>query len=121
MPFEKPYYPKLSNLITLDNIPSALDFIRNIAQNIFNKIHYKNYQSSISPLGESAFYSLSIVTKDRLDFELFYGLKFVLNRDQEDTEISAFPVTPRSRAIVSRGKSLQHSRKLSGLPEPPYG
>ncbi|HUH36083.1 MAG TPA: hypothetical protein VL022_09645 [Moheibacter sp.] len=93
MPFEKPYYPKLSNLITLDNIPSTLDFIRNIAQNIFNKIHYKNYQSSISPLGESAFYSLSIVTKDRLDFELFYGLKFVLNRDQEDTEISAFPVT----------------------------
>jgi hypothetical protein len=88
-----PYYPKLSDLISLDNIPSSLDFIRNISQNIFGRIFYKNYQVSVSPLGETAFYSLSIVAKDRIDFELFFGMKFVLNRDQENDDISSFPVT----------------------------
>lgn len=51
----QPYYPKLSNLITLDQLPSSLDFVKNMAQAMFNKIFYKNYQASISPLGESAF------------------------------------------------------------------
>jgi len=29
------YYPKLSDLITLDNIPSSLDFVKTISQSIF--------------------------------------------------------------------------------------
>ncbi|KMQ69204.1 hypothetical protein ACM39_03620 [Chryseobacterium sp. FH2] len=87
------YYPRLSNLITLDSLPSSLDFVKNIAQSIFSKIYYKNYQGSISPLGNSAFYSLSIVSKTRLEFNLVYGLKFVLNRDHQDNSISSFPVT----------------------------
>jgi hypothetical protein len=87
------YYPRLSNLITLDSLPSSLDFAKNIAQSIFSKIYYKNYQESVSELGDSAFYSLSIVSKTRLEFDLVYGLKFVLNRDYEDNTISSFPVT----------------------------
>ena len=87
------YYPRLSNLITLDSLPSSLDFVKNLAQSIFSKIYYKNYQGSISPLGDSAFYSLSIVSKTRLEFNLVYGLKFVLNRDHQDNSISSFPVT----------------------------
>lgn len=89
------YYPRLSNLITLDSLPSSLDFVKTLAQSIFSRIYYKNYQGSISPLGESAFYSLSIVSKTRLEFDLIYGLKFVLNRDHEDNTISSFPVTVR--------------------------
>lgn len=89
------YYPRLSNLITLDSLPSSLDFVKNLAQSIFSKIYYKNYQGSISPLGDSAFYSLSIVSKTKLEFDLIYGLKFVLNRDYEDDTISSFPVTVR--------------------------
>lgn len=87
------YYPRLSNLITLDKLPSSLDFVKNITENIFSKIYYKNYQSSVSPLGESAFYSLSIVSKTKLEFNLVYDLKFILNRDHEDNTISSFPVT----------------------------
>ena len=90
---QKPYYPKLSDLITLDNIPSSLDFVKNISQSIFSKLYYKNYQASIGSLGESAFYSLSIVPKDQIGFDLVYGLKFVLNRDYEDSTISSFPIT----------------------------
>lgn len=88
-----PYYPKLSGLITLDNIPSSLDFVKNISNSIFGRIFYKNYQESVSPSGDSAFYSLAIVSKTRLDFDLIYGIKFVLNRDHEDGGISSFPIT----------------------------
>lgn len=89
------YYPRLSNLVTLDSLPSSLDFVKNLADGIFSKIYYKNYQGSISPLGDSAFYSLSIVSKTKLKFNLIYGLKFVLNRDHDDDTISSFPVTVR--------------------------
>src|SRR5690606_27704738 len=40
-----------------------------------------------------AFYSLKIVTKDRIESDLFFGLKFILNRDFDDQGISSFPVT----------------------------
>ncbi len=67
--------------------------MKNISQSIFSKLYYKNYQASVSSLGESAFYSLSIVPKDQIAFDLVYGLKFVLNRDYEDSSISSFPIT----------------------------
>src|SRR5690606_16917352 len=79
--------------VTLDQIPSSLDFVKNMAQAMFNKIYYKNYQESLSPLGESGFYSLSIVAKDRVGFDLPFGIKFVLNRDFQSFTISSFPVT----------------------------
>ena len=88
-----PYYPKLSNLMTLDSIPSSLDFVKNISQQAFDRVYYNNLQSSVSPLGDSAFYSLDIVTKNRIDFDLIYGMKFVLNKDQQNNSISSFPVT----------------------------
>jgi hypothetical protein len=88
-----PYYPKLSDLITLDDIPASLEFVKNISQLIFDKIHYKDLQISLSPSGESAFYSLEIVTKNRIDLELIYGLKLIINRDQLDGSISSFPIT----------------------------
>ncbi|MFP3833437.1 hypothetical protein [Chryseobacterium sp. SIMBA_028] len=88
-----PYYPKLSNLITLDNIPSSLGFVKNISQQVFSRVYYKDFQASVSSSGDSAFYSLSIVAKERINFDLVYGLKFVLNRDAQNGQISSFPVT----------------------------
>ncbi len=51
---QNPFYPKLSDLITIDQIPESLGFVQTILQLVFNKIYYKGYQSSISPLGNSA-------------------------------------------------------------------
>lgn len=87
------YYPSLKNLITLDAIPDSVDFIKSTLTNLFSKIHYKDFQSSVSNDGSVAFYSLRIVTKERLDVDLFFGLKFVLNRDFDNQGISSFPVT----------------------------
>ena len=87
------YYPSLKNLITLDAIPDSVDFIKSALTNLFSKIHYKDFQSSVSNDGSVAFYSLRIVTKEPLDVDLFFGLKFILNRDYTDPQISSFPVT----------------------------
>ncbi|MDM1556993.1 hypothetical protein HX126_20780 [Chryseobacterium indologenes] len=89
----QPYYPKLSNLISFNNLPTGLDFVSSLSQDIFSNLYYKNYQASVSPLGESAFYSMSIVAKKRIEFNLVYGLKFILNKDHLDNTISSFPVT----------------------------
>ncbi|WP_294298126.1 hypothetical protein [uncultured Chryseobacterium sp.] len=75
------YYPKISDLITLDKIPESLGFVQNISQLLFNKIYYKDYQVSSSPLGDNAFHSLSIVSRERIGFNLPFDPKIVLNRD----------------------------------------
>jgi len=35
----KRYYPKLSSIVTLDDFPEALSFIKVALQDIFNHIH----------------------------------------------------------------------------------
>ena len=87
------YYPSLKNLITLDAIPDSVDFIKSALTNLFSKIHYKDFQSSVSSDGSVAFYSLRIVTKKKIECDLFFGLKFILNRDFDNQGISSFPVT----------------------------
>lgn len=89
---EPKYYPSLKNLISLDQIPDSVDFIKTALSNLFGKIYYKDFQSSISNDGSVAFYSLRIVTNERLHVDLFFGLKFILNRDFDDQGISSFPV-----------------------------
>lgn len=65
-------YPSLKNLITLDAIPDSFDFIKSALTRVFSKIHYKDFQSSVSNDGSVAFYSLRIVTKEPLDMYFFF-------------------------------------------------
>lgn len=55
------YYPKLSEVVTVDNLPEFLQFVQNGLNAIFDKIHYKNLQYSKNPKGDAAFYSLEVV------------------------------------------------------------
>ena len=87
------YYPSLKNLITLDSVPDSFDFVKTLAADVFNKIFYKDFQSSVSNNGATAFYSLEIVTREQIGFDLFLGLRFILNRTINQNEISSFPVT----------------------------
>ncbi|MCQ9637798.1 hypothetical protein MP478_00180 [Chryseobacterium sp. WG14] len=89
------YYPRLSSVITKDDIPDILGFIKDGVTNLLDKIYYKDLQYSKGPKGDSAFYSLSIVSK-RIDIEIpGTGIALVLNPDLEnnDSKISAFPIT----------------------------
>ncbi|HKX87296.1 MAG TPA: hypothetical protein VJL37_11540 [Flavobacterium sp.] len=92
----KRYYPALSSVVSLDDFPESLGFIKQGLQSLFSKIHYKDLQYKKSPKGDAAFYSLTIVSR-KLAIELFgSGVSLVLNPDESgdpDFNISAFPVT----------------------------
>ena len=62
------YYPRLSSVVSEQDIPDILGFIKTGVVNLLNKIHYKDLQYSKSAKGDAAFYSLSIVS-NRLDIE----------------------------------------------------
>jgi hypothetical protein len=89
------YYPRLSEVVTVDDLPEFLSFVENGLNAIFDKIHYKNLQYSKGYRGDSAFYSLDIVTSKKLALPLPFGLGLVLNPDLKDgdSDISSFPIT----------------------------
>jgi hypothetical protein len=89
------YYPRLSEVITIDDLPEFLSFVQDGFNNIFDKIHYKNLQYSKSYRGDSAFYSLDIVSSKKLALKLPFDLALVLNPDLTggDSNISSFPIT----------------------------
>ncbi|MBF7093216.1 hypothetical protein IUY40_16915 [Flavobacterium sp. ALJ2] len=89
------YYPRLSEVITADDLPEFLSFVQNGLNAIFETIHYKNLQYSRGYRGDSAFYSLDIVTNKKLAIPLPFDLALVLNPDLtgDDSTISSFPIT----------------------------
>ncbi|WP_166922442.1 hypothetical protein [Flavobacterium poyangense] len=88
------YYPRLSEIVTVDDLPEFLSFVENGLNSIFDKIHYKNLQYSKGYRGDSAFYSLDIVTGEKLAIPLPFGLGLILNPDLNgNSSISSFPIT----------------------------
>lgn len=87
------YYPRLSEIASIDDMPAYLSFLQNGINTIFSKIHYKNLQYTKSPNGDAAFYSLDIVSNKKLSISLPGGIDLVLNPDATDANISAFPVS----------------------------
>ncbi|MCK9217943.1 MAG: hypothetical protein M0P77_08535 [Firmicutes bacterium] len=88
------YYPKLSEIITIEDLPEFLSFVQDGLNAIFDKIHYKNLQYSKSFRGDAAFYSLDIVTRKPIKLALPFDMALVLNPDMDgDNNISSFPIT----------------------------
>jgi len=84
-------YQPVSNLFTHSSLPDSFDFIKSALDALFSKIYYKDFQSSVSNDGSVAFYSLRIVTRERLEFKIPGTEKsFILNLDYEDSNISSF-------------------------------
>ncbi|HAS39357.1 MAG TPA: hypothetical protein DCS93_02715 [Microscillaceae bacterium] len=90
------FYPTLASVVDKDQIPDALGFLKDSIDFLLNKVHYKDLQYTKSPNGDSAHYSLSIVSRTRLDIEIpGTGIYLVLNPDLTggNVDISAFPIT----------------------------
>lgn len=88
------YYPAISDIVTVNEIPEILSFIRDGIVVIFDKVYYKNLQFSKSIKGDAAFYSLDIVSLQKLGIEIpGTGIFFVLNPDFQNNGISSFPFT----------------------------
>nr|WP_294781828.1 hypothetical protein [uncultured Flavobacterium sp.] len=100
-PTSQKYYPSLSTVVSLDDFPDALGFIKDGIKQIFDKVYIKDFQASISPRGESGFYGLSIVSKKRLQFQIPGTEMFlILNPDNTDSSISSFPVTVEYQWLI---------------------
>lgn len=100
-PTTQKYYPSLSTVVSLDDFPDALGFIKDGIQQIFDKVYIKDFQASISPRGESGFYGLSIVSKERLQFQIPGTEMFlILNPDNTNSSISSFPVTVEYQWLI---------------------
>lgn len=87
----KRYYPALSEMLTVDDLPEFLHFAENGLNFLLDRIHYKNFQYSKSYRGDAAFYSLDIISKN-IGVDLPFGLRLVLNPDKDST-ISSFPIS----------------------------
>lgn len=104
------YYPRLSSIISEDDIPDILGFIKDGITNLLDRIYFKDFQSSKSLKGDSAFYSLSIVSK-KIQIEIpGTGIFLVLNPDYSGSasNISTFPIT-----IEYQWKVLAYLRMFS--------
>src|SRR5690606_35583022 len=88
------YYPRLSSVVSENEIPDILGFIKTGVVNLLDRIYFKDLQYSKSPKGDAAFYGLSIVSPKRLDIEIpGTGIYLILNYDADDSGISSFPIT----------------------------
>jgi hypothetical protein len=86
------FYPSVASLVTLDNLPEQLGFIKNGISALFSNLYYRDLQVAKSTRGESAHYSLSIVSLQRIDIEIpGTGIFLVLNPGH--SSISSFPIT----------------------------
>ncbi|WP_136468747.1 hypothetical protein [Flagellimonas onchidii] len=88
------YYPSLSMVINAEELPDLLGFLKEGLAGLLDNIHYKDLQYSKSIYGDKAYYSLRIVSKNRMDLEIpGTGIFLSLNPDASDSTISSFPIT----------------------------
>jgi hypothetical protein len=87
------YYPQLSDLITVDDLPDFLDFAKEGLADLLSSIFYKNLQYTRSQRGDAAFYKIDIISNN-IGLDLPFGMRLILNPDDGgDTSISSFPVS----------------------------
>ncbi|MPT32059.1 MAG: hypothetical protein E2600_10430 [Chryseobacterium sp.] len=91
------YYPRLSSVVSENDIPDILGFIKTGVVNLLDNVYFKDLQYNKSPKGDSAFYGLSVVSRE-LKIEIpGTGIDLVLNPDlsgeDNDYHISSFPIT----------------------------
>lgn len=86
------YYPKLSEIFDPKNLPESLSFLQTQLDKLLASLHYKNFQYSSSSNGDSAYYSLDIISRNRISLDVAGGLKLVLNPDLNNG-VSSFPVS----------------------------
>lgn len=90
------FYPPLSSIMSLEDLPEALSFLTEPLTDIFNKVYFRDLQQTKGPKGDSAFYSLTLVSYKEIGFEIpGTGITLVLNPPANNTipGITEVPVT----------------------------
>jgi hypothetical protein len=80
------FYPPLSSILSLQDLPEVFDFLREPLTNLFNKLYFRDLQTSKGPKGDSAFYSLTLISYKRLSIEIpGTGINLLLNPPMHDS------------------------------------
>lgn len=85
------FYPNLSTLVPIEDIPDELGLFKSGLTNIFNHLYYRDFQIHKSANGDAAFYDLKIVTYKKLALEIpgTNGLALVLNPSLDENNPGA--------------------------------
>lgn len=88
------FYPSLSEILPIDNIPASLGPIKNGVQNLFQHLYYKDLQVEKSAAGDAAFYKLKLLAYQRIGFEIpGTGASIILNPDDSGLSITEIPIS----------------------------
>jgi len=89
------FYPPLSSIIKVEDIPEQIGIIQETLNAIFDNIYYRDYQCVKSDSSDSAFYSLFIVSHKKLGFEIHgTGFSIILNPSHVNlSDVSEIPIT----------------------------
>lgn len=91
------FYPSIVEVLPVSALPNELGFVKAGVTTLLSKIFYKNLQYAVNDRGDTAFYSLSIVSRGRIDIEIpGTGLVLILNPSHDESDVNAiseFPVT----------------------------
>lgn len=80
-----PYYPSLADLVDKKKVPAFLhvflfgDPVDTDDDGALIMLHYRNLKFTKSSNVDSASYSLDLVSKEEINYELLGGLEFILN------------------------------------------
>lgn len=105
------FFPGLSNLLNVENIPSIL--ISNKKFNsIFHQPHYSNLLFSKSMNG-SSYYSLKLISKNKIELEIpGTSLKLILNPNIVDENTSTFEININWQLLILKYISKFKSNNL---------
>lgn len=93
---DETFYQPISNILEVEALPDQLGFVKDGITNLLSNIYYRDLQYSKNTRGDAAFYSLSIVSKQRIDIDIpGTGMSIILNpsHDPLTQDISEFPIT----------------------------
>lgn len=86
------FYPNLSTIASVDQLPEELQFIQNGLQNLLDKIYFKNLQYIKSPDGSQGYYNITLISGQELKIDLFNS-DFALFLNPGNAGETLIPVT----------------------------
>ena len=82
------FYPNLGTIITVDNFPEVLSFLKPKLQEALNSIYFRNFQFIKNPNGSQASYDLELIVPNGLDFDIFNtGFSIVINSTEDESPL----------------------------------
>ncbi|MDJ0835793.1 MAG: hypothetical protein QNK37_04705 [Acidobacteriota bacterium] len=89
------FYPPLTDILPVDALPEELGFLKDGVADLLSKVYFKDLQYTRNDRGDSAFYSLSIVSLKRIDIEIPGTEMFLILNPSHDAAVttSSFPIT----------------------------